>query len=158
MDKLEPLKALLLDGSVADNWKKFKQRFNLYLEASGIMEKDDKQKACLFLHVIGEDELEVYNNFKFEEEADQLKLDKIMELFDRYCNPKKNQTYERHKFFICVQRSDENIDSYVHELKTKAKTCEFGELAESLIRDRIVCGIRDDRVRARLLREQDLDL
>ena len=59
---------------------------------------------------------------------------------------------------MCVQRSDENIDSYVNELKTIAKTCEFGELAESLIRDRIVCGIRDDRVRVRLLREQDLDL
>ena len=100
MDKLEPPKALLLDSSVADNWKKFKQRFNLYLKASGNAEKDDKPKACLFLHVIGEDALEVYNNFKFG--LHQLKLDKIIEMFHRYCNPKKNQTFERHNFFMCA--------------------------------------------------------
>ena len=36
--------------------------------------------------------------------------------------------------------------------------CEFSTLKESLIRDRIVCGIRSDEVRARLLRDPDLTL
>lgn len=44
------------------------------------------------------------------------------------------------------------------DLKNKAKDCEFGELCDSLIRDRIVCGIRDDQVRVRLLREAELTL
>ena len=39
-----------------------------------------------------------------------------------------------------------------------AKSCEFGDLTESLIRDRIICGIDGDALRARLLRVQDLDL
>jgi hypothetical protein len=56
------------------------------------------------------------------------------------------------------QSSEETIDSYVTDLKHKAKDCEFGDLTDSLIRDRIVCGIRDDNVRARLLREADLTL
>lgn len=61
-------------------------------------------------------------------------------------------------FFMMAQGPSENIDAYITDLKNKAKVCEFGELHVSLIRDRIVCGIRDDTVRARLLREADLTL
>ena len=56
-------------------------------------------------------------------------------------------TFERHKFFTCVQQPTENIDQYVRELRTIVSTCEFGELCESLIRDRIVCGISCNTLR-----------
>ena len=46
----------------------------------------------------------------------------------------------------------------IYELRTRAKTYEFRDLTASLIRDRIVCGITDSTVRARLLREPYLDL
>lgn len=42
------------------------------------------------------------------------------------------------------------------DLKLKAKTCNFGVLAESMIRDQIVFGIDDKKVRERLLRETEL--
>ena len=56
------------------------------------------------------------------------------------------------------QQAGENIDAYVTDLKNKASLCEFSTLKDSLIRDRIVCGIRSDKVRARLLRDPDLTL
>ena len=40
----------------------------------------------------------------------------------------------------------------------KAKTCEFGTLHDSLIKDRIVCGIDNNSVRERLLRNTELTL
>ena len=39
-----------------------------------------------------------------------------------------------------------------------AKNCSFGELQEELIRDRIICGVKSERLQARLLREGDLTL
>ena len=36
--------------------------------------------------------------------------------------------------------------------------CEFAQLKDSLIRDRIVCGIICDKIRARLLKESELTL
>ena len=39
-----------------------------------------------------------------------------------------------------------------------SNTCEFGDLKESLIRDRVVLGIQDNSVRERLLRDPDLTL
>ena len=35
------------------NLKRFKQRFDIYLEASGASEKSAKQKTCILLHVEG---------------------------------------------------------------------------------------------------------
>ncbi|CAL1289586.1 unnamed protein product, partial [Larinioides sclopetarius] len=43
-------------------------------------------------------------------------------------------------------------------LKTLASSCEFGEQEESLIRDRVVLGIRDSGLQERLLRETELTL
>lgn len=57
-----------------------------------------------------------------------------------------------------MQRIGETIDQYVTELRHRSKTCKLGELTDSLIIDRIVWGIPDNRLRERLLREQDLDL
>lgn len=43
-----------------------------------------------------------------------------------------------------VQGKSESIDAYVTDLKNKAKDCEFGQLTDLLIRDRIVCGVIND--------------
>ena len=39
-----------------------------------------------------------------------------------------------------------------------SKSCEFGDLTDSLIKDRLVCGVIKDSVRSRLLRETELTL
>lgn len=44
------------------------------------------------------------------------------------------------------------------DLKKLSADCEFGELKESLIKDRIIAGIRDNSVKSRLLREDALTL
>ena len=61
-------------------------------------------------------------------------------------------------FFSRNQENGESIDHYVTVLKTMSNTCEFGDLKESLIRDRVVFGIQDNSVRERLLRDPDLTL
>ena len=157
MDKLEPPKSLILTGNLAENWR-FKQQFEIYQIASGLDKKDGKVQATALLHVVGIEALEVYNTFQWNTEGDNVKVDKIMEKFERYCNPRKNLTFERHSFFSRNQQEGDTIDAYVTELRNKAHRCEFSDLKDGLIRDRIVCGIMNDSVRARLLRESDLSL
>lgn len=61
-------------------------------------------------------------------------------------------------FFTRAQGPNEPIDAYVTDLKNKAKDCEFAQLTDELIKDRVVCGVNNNTVRARLLRETDLNL
>ena len=43
-----------------------------------------------------------------------------------------------------------SIDQFITELKTRAKSCQFGNQQDSLIQDRIVFGVSDTRLKERL--------
>ncbi|XP_014675600.1 PREDICTED: uncharacterized protein K02A2.6-like [Priapulus caudatus] len=128
------------------------------MAASGGAMKDDAIQTAIFLHVIGEPALEVYNGFTWAEAGDANDLAKIRLKFKDYCIPRTNVTFERHRFFTTVQKPGETIDHFVTELRTRAKTCEFGILQDGLIRDRVICGIPSNTLRQRLLREEKLTL
>jgi hypothetical protein len=57
-----------------------------------------------------------------------------------------------------MQQAGESFDQYVTDLRLKVKTCEYGTMADDMIKDRIVVGVQSDIVRGRLLREKDLNL
>ena len=75
-----------------------------------------------------------------------------------FCVGETNDIYKRYQFNKRDQESGKSIDSYVTSLRTLAKTCNYGSLLDSLIRDRIVVGIRDNGTRKRLLQEEKLTL
>ena len=76
---------------------------------------------------------------------------------DDFCIGATNETYERYLFNQRFQE-DENIETYVAALRTLAKTCNYGQLEESLIRDRMVVGIKSAEARKRLLQDRRLTL
>ena len=123
--------------------------------ASGNDSKSNETKSAILLHVAGPEALEIYNTFAWGADADKKK---IMEKFAAYCTPRKNVTWDRHVFNSRTQQPGETIDQYVTDLRSKAKPCEFGTLTDSLIRDRIVCGVLSDQTRSRLLKKADLTL
>ena len=67
MDQLKPPGSLTLQGNVSENWRKWRQKFQFYLEATEYSEKGKKLQCSLLLHCIGEDAVEVYNTFDFGE-------------------------------------------------------------------------------------------
>ncbi|XP_065921947.1 uncharacterized protein [Magallana gigas] len=82
----------------------------------------------------------------------------ILAEFDKHCDPKKNDTVERYQFYSRNQQSGDTFDKFLADIRILADTCNFGTLIESMIRDRIICGVSDSGLRERLLRVSDLDL
>ncbi|CAB3985329.1 Hypothetical predicted protein [Paramuricea clavata] len=156
MEHMKPMGPLKMDGNVAENWRKWRQRWNLYAKASGAERKDEEIQCAIFLHTIGEEALEIYDTFTFTE-TEQDKIEPLIQKFESYCTPRKNTTYERYIFNTCVQNG-RKLDAFILDLRNKAKTCEFESLQDSLIKDRIVCGIDSNSIRERLLRDNDLTL
>ncbi|UYV84166.1 K02A2.6-like [Cordylochernes scorpioides] len=148
---------LALHGNVAENWRRFKQRLMLYLEATEKATKPDKLKVAILLNFIGEEDLEVFNTFHLKEDEAE-NFDLVINKFDDFCEPKKNVIFERFKFFSATQKDGESIDSFITELKGLSTSCEFESQKDSLIRDRIVYGIQDKALQERLLREPNLTL
>ena len=158
MEHFRPPESLKLDcANLEEAWKLWKQKFENYMKASGSTVKADDVQLAIFLHVIGDDALAVYNTFAFPAD-DRNKLVPALRKFEEYCSPKKNIVFERYNFWRSVQTPGESIDMFVTTLRQKAKTCEFGDQTESMIRDRVVLGCPDARLQERLLRETDLDL
>ena len=54
--------------------------------------------------------------------------------------------YERLVFNQRNQKEGERIENFVSELKRLSLTCKFGDLRDSLIRDRIVGGVLSDEL------------
>ena len=69
-----------------------------------------------------------------------------------------NVTYERYVFNRRVQESGERFDVFLGDVRRLARSCDFTAVEESMIRDRIVVGIRDDSTRHKLLQIRDLTL
>ena len=63
-----------------------------------------------------------------------------------------------HKFNTRNQQSGKTTDEYVTDLHSKAKTCEFWDLTEGLIRDCIMCAIFNDKKQSHLLKKANLTL
>ena len=122
--------------------------------AAGYDENPSKQKIAL--HVARKQAIELYNTFGHSEEEEGV-YQSVIGKFDAYCNPKKNENYERYVFNSRKQQKGEAIEQFVTDLKLKAQTCQFDNLRDSMIRDRIVLGIWSQRVRERLLTEYDHD-
>ena len=85
-------------------------------------------------------------------------INKVLELWANHCTRKTNIIYERFKFNNRSQEQTESIDTYITTLRALAETCEFGTLKDDLIRDRIVCDVRDNGIRRKLLKESGLSL
>lgn len=144
----------------ANGWLKYKQAFEIYLAAIGmnIEDKETGKRICsLLLHCMGQEGIAIYNTFGIAKK-DVNNYSVLLDKFDSYFLPKRNTTFERHKFFIRSQKDGESIENYVTELKILAATCEFENLKDSLIRDRVVCGIQNDTLREKLLGQPSLTL
>ena len=66
MEKLQPPSALVLTGNVAENWRRFKQQFEIYEIASGWARKDGKVRTTTLMDVAGSEALQVYNTFQWD--------------------------------------------------------------------------------------------
>ncbi|KAJ8030205.1 hypothetical protein HOLleu_26545 [Holothuria leucospilota] len=152
-------KELKFEGNQAQNWKEFKEDFEIFVEAAH-SEKTDKQKAYLLLNLAGREAIEKSRSFTYDAARGESKekLTTLLEKFETLCDPVKNLTMERYAFNSRNQKEGEPLSMYIACLRDLANTCEFGDLKDSLLTDRIVCGIRNNSLRKTLLKETKLTL
>ena len=140
-------------SSVAHRWQKWLKRFNLFADASGC--KNDKQKRQLPLHTAGSD---VQGNFyKLTETGTDYKT--AAEKLSQYFTPRKNTSYNRHKFRQEKQKEGETVAQFVTRLRQLAALCDFpDDSVDSFIRDQLIDNCLAKKMRTKLLAERDLNL
>ena len=155
---IPPPAPLKVTGDVATDWERFKSEFDNYEIATDLCDRDGKKRAAVFLACLGSAAHTLFRTFKFDNDGDRAKVDKIKEAFDKHWLGEVNVTYERYVFHQRIQQPGESIENFVADLRKLAKSCAFEQLEDSLIRDRIIIGIRDDPARRRLLQQKNITL
>ncbi|CAB4018506.1 Retrovirus-related Pol poly from transposon, partial [Paramuricea clavata] len=140
------------------NWKRFQRSWKNYEIGSRLKELRLEMRTATLLTCIGPDALDILEGLDFEEESQRNNIDIVMKKLEEYCVGETNEIYERYCFNKRDQEIYETVELYVTVLRKLAKTCNFGTLENSLIRDRLVVGIRDNNIRKRLLQVSKLTL
>ncbi|CAH2085360.1 unnamed protein product [Euphydryas editha] len=140
--------------SLNEKWAKWKRSYEIYSKACEIDKKPVEIQVNILLHIVGEQCREIIDSLPEK----CMTIENIWKKLDEQFQTKRNVTVERHKFFIRDQQENESIEQYVIVLGKLAQTCEFRDLHDELMKDRLVCGISSTTIRERLLREEDLSL
>ena len=86
-------------------------------------------------------------------------MDTIIAAFESYIVGEANVTLERYKLANRQQGDRESFSGYVASLRAMIKTCDYcNDCKDSILRDRIICGMISDDVRGELLKKPKLTL
>ena len=144
-------------NELQQNWRKFSRQWDYYAKATKLDKESPEYQSAVFLACIGDEGQEIFEGLHFTAEEDRKDIVKMIEKFNDFCIGTTNEVYESYKFHARCQEN-ENIDTYLATLRKLAKTCNFKDQEERMIRDRIVIGIKDESVREKLLEKPNLTL
>lgn len=119
--------------------------------------KAPEVQVANFMIVIGSDARKIYKTFALSE-AESKEVEVVKAKFKEHFTPKINPAYERYKFNKMKQQEGESFTDFLTTARLQAKKCQFGNLTDELLRDRITVGISNDDVRKKLLGDPTIDL
>lgn len=166
--------------NIATEWPKWKQQFVVWMIANGKMAKPEKEKIAIFIWLLGEQGVAIYNtlypndgselsmlgvNIPAATEANpnavrQRKLDEVIKAFEEYCVPRKNVAMEAYKFNMITQKEKQSFAEFETELRKQIQYCEYScscgiKYDDRMLRDRIIVGVHDKKLQLKLLDGRD---
>ena len=125
-------------NSKQEEWSYYTDRLEYYFHANEI--NDDKKKSVL-LSVCGAETFRLIKNLTAPNGPAQKTYDQIKTLVENHYTPTRNVIMEKFIFNSRAQKPSETIMEYVAELRKLSKYCQYGGTLDTMLRDRIVCGI-----------------
>ena len=125
-----------------DAWTKWKRRYEQFRTASRLQSADETRQESTLLDCMGEEAEDVLTSTGISDE-DRKRYDAVMSKFDGFFKVRKNPIFERSRFNQRNQSEDESVEQYITALYHLVETCEYGDLRDEMLRDRLVVGIRD---------------
>lgn len=154
---IKPPAPLSNKGDMIENWTRWKKDFLIFIELSNYSDKPQDVQAYLLRNYIGEFGQRIIQKVVFENAADRDDMNKLLIKLEAHFNP-VTEVMARYLFFTRCKQQNESIEDYVSDLKKKAEICNFGKLANSLIRDQIIFRLSDKALTKQLLEVKNLDL
>ena len=116
---------------------------------------DDKKKAIL-LSTCGAETYQLIRSLVAPQKPTEKPLSDIVQLVRDHHSPPPSAIVQRFRFHSRTQKEGETVAEFIADLRKLSEHCKFADTLDDMLRDRLVCGIRDARIQRRLLAEPDL--
>eukprot|EP00731_Ephydatia_muelleri_P037001 Em0374g4a len=142
-----------------EDWTCYCERLEQFFQANGI--DDEGKRRAVLLSVCGGSVYQLIRNLVAPGKPADKSFSELVTLVRTHFRPSSSVTVQRYNFNSRSQRDGESVSQFVAELRKLSEHCDFGNTLEDMLRDRLVCGIRDIRVqrsRAELAEKNVQDL
>ncbi|XP_049325965.1 uncharacterized protein LOC125785828 [Astyanax mexicanus] len=136
------------------SWEEYCEVLSHFFEANEIT--DAAKKRAILLSSVGSQAYGLMRNLLSPTKPGEKTYDELVELLKEHYNPKPSEIVQRFKFNSRNRKPKESVSEYVAVLRELAQHCNYGDKLTEMLRDRLVCGIEDDRMQRRLLAEAEL--
>ena len=126
------------------------ERLEQYFLANDV--EDVAKRHAILLSVCGSKTYALARDLLQPAKPAETTFKKIVDELGKHFSPKPSEIVERFKFHSRNRKDGEGVATYVAGLRKLTEHCNFGEM----IRDRLVCGINDEKIQRRLLAEREL--
>uniref|UniRef100_A0AAV2IUS0 ribonuclease H n=1 Tax=Knipowitschia caucasica TaxID=637954 RepID=A0AAV2IUS0_KNICA len=140
--------------SQAQTWEEYCEVLGHFFEANNIT--DAGRKRAILLSSVGSKTYSLMRNLLSPDKPGDKSFTELTNLLQSHFNPKPSEIVQRFKFNSRTRTANETVTEYVAVLRELAQHCNYGDKLKEMLRDRLVCGIAEDRIQRRLLAEPDL--
>ncbi len=140
-----------------DRVRYFRKQWHCYCSATGIENWPEEKKLDLLYLIMGSEAFKVISKLSLSEEENS-NCEKLLAALEKFYKPAKNIISERCKFNLMTQNDNEDVDAYLNRISEVARSCEYLDNTEDMIRDRFVAGLRDVVLRKELIADEFLTL
>ena len=151
-------KAPEFDADV-ESFGAYTRRLKQHFISQDIGDKQVDKKRAILLCAIGAKTFALLEDLLAPSTVEDKSFDELVEVLKAHYEPEKSEIVARFRFHSCFRNEGETVGGFLARLRNLAKDCQFqpGVLGE-MLRDRLVCGIGNERLQSRLLSEPHLTL
>ena len=136
-------------SGATDDWDIFTEQLAHYFTASGITDAD--KKRAVLLSTYGTTIYKLLKTLVCPDDLTSKTFDELVKLVQDHHHPQPSVIMRRFGFNTCMRQQGEAVAAFVARLRDLSSHYEYGDSAKEIIRDRLVCGIRNDQLQRSLL-------
>ena len=141
-------------SGISEDWEAYMEQLESYFVANDITTA--AKKRAVLLSSCGTATYKTIRSVVAPDKPTEVAFADLTKKLREHFSPKPSSIMQRFRFNTCARHQGEKIALYVARLRELTQFCEFGDTMEDMLRDRLVCGVNDERLQRRLLAEPQL--
>ena len=139
-----------------EDWISYTERLEQYFTANDIKAEEADKRRAILLSVCGASTYQLIRNLLTPAKPTDKTFAQLVALVKDHHEPPPSAIVQRKNFNTRVRKAGESISEFIANLRKLSEHCNYGDVLNDMLRDRLVCGCKDRRLQSKLLSETDL--